>query len=974
MTAGSAPDPSSADQMLKAIRALVPPGAVVEMRVPEYGGRKANTASGYFDDLQRLINDARQADGKAAGLYFTMNPVKPELLARRVNRSEQYAKLTTADHDIQRRRWILIDIDPNRPAGICSTDAEHEAALSKTIEITDYLSGLGFPEPARMDSGNGAYLLYPVDMPNDDASRGLIQSFLNALGERFNDDVIKIDTSVYNAARIMRIPGTTNTKGDNTPERPHRRARLLSVPEHLVTVEPELLPSVAVPEQAASAGTTTSEKPTTYAPQDVTADIEWMRQWLESHELETRNDEPWKGTGHRWELEICPFNPDHDRGEAWVCIMPSGAKAGGCRHDSCTWKWSDLRAKVEPTEANNKVPTEAAGDGQRPRVDIRNDADAADWLRAELGRGRLVGIFRRDDQLVHTPRMGEEGYLPPQDLGLIDAGPAQVRPITTAGVKSLVETRYRPWRTKTVRDGGETTTFEIAALFPQQSAQSACEAARLGEHAPNLKTLHGVTHTPMMRPDGSILDVPGYDAATRFLYLPDPDLTMPPIPNQPAREQVEAAVELILTPVAEFPFVSSDDRATWIGLAFTPALRPLLPGPYQMGVITATNPGSGKTLLSKMITTIHGGVQRGELPRDADELRKSITAALIDTTAPVITFDNLTGVVRSSVLESLLTSKTWTDRYLGQNKSVTATNDRLWLATGNNAAFGGDLARRIDTVALDPPEANPHLRTNFKIKNLDAWMLEHRGELLAAMLTIARGWIVAGRPSAAVRSDDYAPWVNGLRGMLGWAGFPGVFGGGCGAMAMSADDEEWHAFLVEIHGAFGTDPFTVKDLVGELRDPFLGGRIDAAALPGDLAEKWSHIREGREGGFRKSLGWWLKNRAGRYASGWTLVAAESDTKAKVARYTVKPPGHAGPGAGQNSTDGGESAGFRGFTGFDPATGGFKTSNNGVNSAPSDRPGENRQNPETPPGEKTEPGATYSRDHTLSETVETDPQR
>ena len=72
--------------MLKAMRALVPPGAVVEMRIPEYSSRKGNVLSGYYDDPEKLINDARQADGKAAGLYFTMNPVKPELLARRVVR------------------------------------------------------------------------------------------------------------------------------------------------------------------------------------------------------------------------------------------------------------------------------------------------------------------------------------------------------------------------------------------------------------------------------------------------------------------------------------------------------------------------------------------------------------------------------------------------------------------------------------------------------------------------------------------------------------------------------------------------------------------------------------------------------------------------------------------------------------------------------------------------------------------------
>jgi hypothetical protein len=620
-----------------------------------------------------------------------------------------------------------------------------------------------------------------------------------------------------------------------------------------------------------------------------------------------------------------------------------------------------FKAPRLPSEEEAKAAMEAAmadwptGNDDRPSVDVRNDAQAADWLRQELGRSRLAGIFRRGDTLAHTPRIGEHGYLPPKDLGLIDAGPAQVRPLTTVQVKSLIEAEYDCWRntTITVPDGDKQKriTIKVQALFPQSAAQSACEGARLGEYAPNLKALHGVTHTPMLRPDGTILSTPGYDAATGFLYLPDPDLIVPPIPDRPTQDQIRAAVDLILTPVAEFPFVSDDDRATWIGLLFTPILRPLLPGPYPLGVFTATNPGSGKTLLAKMIRTVHGGVQRGEMPRDADELRKTITAILMDTTGPVVTFDNLTGVIRSSVLESLLTDREWTDRWLGQNRSVTAINDRMWLATGNNAAFGGDLARRIETVRLDPPGANPHLRTGFKIADLEVWVNEHRGELLAALLTVARGWVVAVMPSEDVRSDSYRQWLGGLRGMLGWAGFPGVVGGSSSEVGVSSDDEEWHAFLVELHSVFGPEPFTVKELVGELRDPFLGGRIDAAALPGDLAEKWSHVRDGREGGFRKSLGWWLKNRLGRYASDWMLAPAEPDTYAKVARYAVKPPGHQAPttdqDAGQDSDHApGESTGFRGFTGFVTAT---RERENGhfSNNGQGDRPGENLQNPETP---------------------------
>jgi hypothetical protein len=160
------------------------------------------------------------------------------------------------------------------------------------------------------------------------------------------------------------------------------------------------------------------------------------------------------------------------------------------------------------------------------------------------------------------------------------------------------------------------------------------------------------------------------------------------------------------------------------------------------------------------------------------------------------------------------------------------------------------------------------------------------GELLTALLTVARGWILAGMPSDNGRSDDYGRWVGGLRGLLGWADFPGTFGGSKPEVAVSSDDEEWHHFLVALHDVFGADPFTVKQLVEQL-GPF-AGRIDPAVLPGDLAEKWSRIREDTSS-FRKSLGHCLKNRLGRYASGWSLVEAEPDAHAGIARYAVRPP-------------------------------------------------------------------------------------
>ena len=73
------------------------------------------------------------------------------------------------------------------------------------------------------------------------------------------------------------------------------------------------------------------------------------------------------------------------------------------------WDWSDLRDKFEP-------PT-------KERLNVSNAAIAADWLRSEIGRGELAGVFRREDYLAHTPRMGEEGYQAPEDLGIINTVP-----------------------------------------------------------------------------------------------------------------------------------------------------------------------------------------------------------------------------------------------------------------------------------------------------------------------------------------------------------------------------------------------------------------------------------------------------------------------------------------------------------------------------------------------------------------------
>ena len=160
----SATYPSAADDgVAQFLSILSRPGDVLEIRVPKYDGR--NTASGYFNDPVTAADAVRRWDGKA-NIYVTLNPVKPALLARAANEFNQSASATTSDTDIVERRWILVDIDPKRPAGISATDTENMAAGDVARGAREYLTGKGWTMPLMAMTGNGFALLFPISLPN----------------------------------------------------------------------------------------------------------------------------------------------------------------------------------------------------------------------------------------------------------------------------------------------------------------------------------------------------------------------------------------------------------------------------------------------------------------------------------------------------------------------------------------------------------------------------------------------------------------------------------------------------------------------------------------------------------------------------------------------------------------------------------------------------------------------------------------
>lgn len=360
------PKPDKA-AMLAALAALFEPGDVIELRAFPRGRKR--TDAGYFDGEHReaLVEAAAKLNADGAAVYVTLNRIDPQLLRRYCNRIESFAKTTTSDANAIRRRWLLIDLDPVRLADTPTTDAQVEAAREAAAKCYRLLKDAGWPDPLVGASGNGWHLLYPLDLPNDGESTALVKGALAGLAERLDDATVKVDQSVFNAARITKLYGTVATKGDHTPLAPWRLSKLVSAPTRGDPVTPDQLralhpaPAVATTPRAASARASFD-----------------LIDFLSRLGIEYEQG-PHEGR-ERYRLAHCPFNEAHGPGEAAIFRDTAGVLGFKCQHDSCADKhWQDVRELIDGPREARRAPLVDVSALVRPFVpDDAANAPAAD--------------------------------------------------------------------------------------------------------------------------------------------------------------------------------------------------------------------------------------------------------------------------------------------------------------------------------------------------------------------------------------------------------------------------------------------------------------------------------------------------------------------------------------------------------------------------------------------------------------------
>lgn len=435
---------------------------------------------------------------------------------------------------------------------------------------------------------------------------------------------------------------------------------------------------------------------------------------------------------------------------------------------------------------------------KRPELQLSvNWAEVAAAAIRILAADRERRVYQRGKQLVHVTRETFESTIvamPPGAPYIRVMRPLVLGEVLTS-IASIVEV--------SISERGEDI---VPKAPPSWLTRLLCERGEWSGVPP----LAAAVEDPVLRPDGTVLVQPGYDAATGLLYEPSSTVS---VPDAPSRDDAVAARKLLESVVCDFPFAAGAHRSGWLAFVLTLVARYAFKGATPLFLHDASARGSGKTMLAHLaaiIATGHVAAKR-QYPRDDDaEMRKLVTTIAMMGLRCVL-LDNVIGELGGSVLCDVLTSTEWGDRILGLNASY----DGPWLtvlsATGNNVRLGPDMDRRVQHIRLEPQVESPEKRTDFEQPNLIRWVRDERKQLLAAALTILRAYAVAGRPPVKYEPwGSYEDWSEAVRAPLVWSGAPDPAGAREGLVAAaSADDAAsrlvrgWHQ-LTTVHGALAT--------------------------------------------------------------------------------------------------------------------------------------------------------------------------
>jgi len=440
-----------------------------------------------------------------------------------------------------------------------------------------------------------------------------------------------------------------------------------------------------------------------------------------------------------------------------------------------------------------------------------------------------------------------------------DEGCAALVPLELDRFRALAAERILFLATR--QNKGETITVPVVP--PRELLQT---ILALGEWE-GIPVCDVVTETPLVAADGTIQSEAGYSAATRAYLITD-EFAFRRVPKEVTHEEALAARDWLFTwPLEGFPFQDTAGRAHALGVMLQHSVTRLIRANMPLLLIDASAPGSGKGLLGEAVAA--PSCSRPtilSLPVREEERQKTVVSTLLDRPTHVV-WDNVKGAVESATLEALMTAPTYSARVLGHSDNVALpVTGTTWMMTANNATLSPDLATRSIYVRLDPGCERPEERTDFKIRNLPRWLVEHRAEMVERVMTIVAFWVGQDMPLySGRRRHRLERWCAVVGGLLESIGLGDEFLANTDALRDSADTETgaWTEFVSAWAERFGVEAVKVTDLM-----PLAFGRvIDQMKGTRDEGPLELFVGAPNDSQRKVKLGLWLSQRNGRvYAS------------------------------------------------------------------------------------------------------------
>lgn len=754
------------------LRIIHPTGSMFEIRIPKCPERRGDArwpkvAAGFFQiestNLKSQIDWAESV--QPPGIYVTINPCKSELYALSADRIALPMTSLTNDPDIIRRCWLFLDIDSKRRPGISATDQEVEEALALGQKIKEALASRGWPIPLVGMSGNGCYLGYRIELPNDDASSELVETFLKELAHQFDNDAAHVDTATFNASRVFKILGTTARKGSHVQgvagieDRPHRQS-WFQVPSAQLEVVPVHLLQAFVADA----------KPVEASP--------WKPPTGSTH--------PSSNVFRRCVSYLAKMEPSIEgangsaRAIAAACVIArfglegiEARQAFETFNQRCQPPWSDREVEHKLADGRAKVladgtfgsmvkdePHRGGTTDPGPSSDYYGDPPV--WLDEDEDRSHLPQVILPGLTQTISDTATALGKLLSETSRFYDRGGAPVRLVrdaehvrlevlkaATASSDFDQVARLYEWK-DSERHGPRLKP----AICKEPMARQIISAEAFHRQLPTIRVL---SHCPVLiERDDQLVVITGFDRESGIWGQGQ-------APEEPSLEE---AVRLLENLFADFNFATPNDRSRALAAIITPALvfGGLLKGRAPVDLGEADDTQAGKGYRNKLTAAIYRHPIKAVTQREGGvgSIQETFDAKLISG-ASFISLDNVRGKFDIPGLESFLTEPTYPARIPYLAPVEIETSRVIVMMTTNRAEITPDFANRSSIVRIrKQPEG--YVFPRYPEGELLNHVVANQPRYLGAVFAVVREWFNRGKPVMDAVGHDFRPWA----GCLGW--------------------------------------------------------------------------------------------------------------------------------------------------------------------------------------------------------------